>query len=117
MDHTLSKGKRILIIAGESSADRYAAQLVNKILQLRAGDPISFFGTGGDRMREAGVQMLAHIRDLAHIGPREALSQFRKYYFIYRSILAEVGRDRPDLAVLLDFPDFNLRLAKKTRRS
>jgi len=113
----LNSKKKVLIVAGESSADRYGARLVQKIREMRSAESVSFFGTGGDRMEEAGVRLLAHIRDLAHIGPREALSQFRKYYETYRAIIRTAGQDRPAVAVLLDFPDFNLRLAKKLKRA
>jgi lipid-A-disaccharide synthase len=111
-----SGGQKVLIVAGESSADRYAGRLVRKI-QERTNGPLSFFGTGGDHMEQAGVRLHAHIRDLAHIGPREALAQLRKYYETYRLLLRKVAEERPSLAVLLDFPDFNLPLAKKMKRA
>ena len=113
----MSSEKNVLIVAGESSADRYAAQLVQRLRQLESGTRIAFFGTGGDRMQQAGVCLLAHIRDLAHIGPSDALSHFRRYYSTYRALLHRAEQDRPAVAVLLDFPDFNLRLAKKMKRA
>jgi lipid-A-disaccharide synthase len=120
MDLALSpnrEDKKVLIVAGESSADRYAGRLVRKVQERVAGERISFFGTGGDYMERAGVQLHAHIRDLAHIGPREALAHIRKYYETYRLLLRKVREERPTVAVLLDFPDFNLRLAKKMKRA
>lgn len=75
-----------------------------------------FFGTGGDEMREAGVEIICHIRDLASIGPREAIHHMLKYYRTFR-LLTDVCRERrPHVAVLLDFPEFNLRLAKRLKR-
>jgi lipid-A-disaccharide synthase len=68
-------------------------------------------------MEQAGVRLHAHIRDLAHIGPREALVHLRRYYATYRLLLRKVQQERPVLAILLDFPDFNLRLAKKLKRA
>lgn len=108
--------KRILIVAGEASADRYGARLVRKLQALHKSDSICFYGTGGDEMQQAGVQLLCHIRDLAHIGVREALSGLHTYYKAYRRLLRYSADHSPDLAVLLDFPEFNLRLAKKMKR-
>jgi len=108
--------KRILIVAGEASADRYGARLVEKLIQLRGAHNLHFYGTGGDEMQRAGVELLCHIRDLAHIGVREALANLRTYYQTFRRITNDALRHPPSLAVLLDFAEFNLRLAKKMKR-
>jgi lipid-A-disaccharide synthase len=108
--------KRILIIAGEASADRYGARLVERLHSMHGPDRIDFFGTGGDAMANAGVRLLGHIRDLAHIGVREALSSIHTYYKIYRRIINECTVQPPVLAILLDLPEFNLRLAKRMKR-
>jgi len=108
--------KEVLIVAGESSADRYGAALVERLKSMRGGENIRFTGTGGDAMRAAGVELLAHVRDLGHIGPREAFSGLRAYFRIFRRLTGYATARRPDVAVLLDFPDFNLRLAKKLNR-
>jgi lipid-A-disaccharide synthase len=108
--------KRVLIVAGEASADRYGSRLVRKLRALNGSDSIHFYGTGGDAMQAEGVHLLGHIRELAHIGVREALSSLRTYYRTFRLLIRHAEAHRPDLAVLLDFPDFNLRLAKKMKR-
>ncbi len=108
--------KRILIVAGEVSADRYGARLVQKLHSLHGSNAIGFYGTGGDEMQNAGVRLLCHVRDLAHIGAREALSSLRTYYGAYRRLVNDSIAQPPDLAILLDFPEFNLRLAKKMKR-
>jgi lipid-A-disaccharide synthase len=108
--------KRILIVAGEASADRYGASLVRRIHSLYGADTPDFYGTGGDEMQSAGVHLRCHVRDLAHIGAREALSSFQTYYKTYRHLIGESVAHPPDLAILLDFPEFNLRLAKKLKR-
>jgi lipid-A-disaccharide synthase len=108
--------KRILIVAGEASADKYGARLVRKLSELHGSGSLDFYGTGGDEMQNAGVRLLCHVRELAHIGVREALSGIRVYYSAYRRLVRESIDHRPDLAILLDFPDFNLRLAKKMKR-
>jgi lipid A disaccharide synthetase len=63
-DIAMSK-KRILIVAGEASADRYGARLVRKLLALHGAGSLEFFGTGGDEMQKEGVRLLCHVRDLA----------------------------------------------------
>ena len=113
---TREKPKEMLIVAGESSADRYGAALVERLKTMRGGDNIRFVGAGGDAMQAAGVELLAHVRDLAHIGPREAVAGLRAYYRVFRRLVDHAAARRPDVAVLLDFPDFNLRLAKKLNR-
>jgi lipid-A-disaccharide synthase len=108
--------KRILIVAGEASADRYGARVVERLSRLYGSDALDFYGTGGDEMQKAGVRLFCHVRELAHIGAREALSSFRTYYKTFRLLIRESIARRPDLAILLDFPEFNLRLAKKMKR-
>jgi lipid-A-disaccharide synthase len=108
--------KRILIVAGEASADRYGARLVNRLYAIYGSDAIDFYGTGGDEMQKAGVHLLRHVRDLAHIGAREALSSLHTYFKTYRLLVRESIKRPPDLGILMDFPEFNLRLAKKMKR-
>jgi lipid-A-disaccharide synthase len=108
--------KQILIVAGEASAEKYGARLVRKLRALHGPESICFYGTGGDEMQKAGVHLLCHIRELAHIGVREALSSLRTYYRAFRQLIDYSVEHRPDLVVLLDFPEFNLRLAKKMKR-
>jgi len=110
------RNKQILIVAGEASADRYGAALARQLQTLRGEDTLRFWGAGGDAMRQAGVELLAHVRDLGQIGPREVISGLRAYYNVFRRIVNRVEKEPPDVAVLLDFPDFNLRLAKKIKR-
>src|SRR2546428_6316698 len=109
--------RRILIVAGEGSADGYGARLVESLKRRHPEGGIEFFGTGGDRMAGAGVELLGHIRKLSSIGPREALERFAVYYETFRTLLREAAARRPAVAVLMDFPEFNLRLAKKLKRA
>jgi lipid-A-disaccharide synthase len=74
------------------------------------------FGLGGDRLAEQEVSLLAHVRDLAVVGLLEVLSQLLKIRGVYQALLAEVDRNPPALAVLIDYPDFNLRLARELHR-
>jgi lipid-A-disaccharide synthase len=107
----------VLVVAGEASADRYAARVVERLKEAAGSRSLRFVGTGGERMRAAGIELLADIRDLANIGPHEALAHLRKYIATYRALGREIEGRRPVVALLLDFPEFNLRLAKRLKRA
>ncbi|MBN2317445.1 MAG: lipid-A-disaccharide synthase [Acidobacteria bacterium] len=111
-----SNRRRVLIVAGEASADRYGSSLVERLHSMHRPETLDFYGTGGDAMAKAGVRLLGHTRDLAHIGVREALAGLGTYYRIYRRLIKESVGKPPALAVLLDFPEFNLKVAKKMKR-
>ena len=102
-------------MVGEASADRYGARLVEKLHALHGAGFVSFFGTGGDAMQKAGVHLLCHIRELAHIGVHEALTSMRTYFRTYKRLINISKAKPPDLAILMDFPEFNLRLAKRLK--
>ena len=101
--------KRVMIIAGEASGDLHAAKLVEGVLQ-RSAD-VSFFGIGGNDMRAAGVDILVDSAELAVVGLVEVLAH-RKTIFGALNQMREILRnDPPDLLILTDYPEFNLRLA------
>jgi lipid-A-disaccharide synthase len=101
---------RIFISCGEPSGDLYGAELVNRLRPRVPG--LEVFGLGGDRLQDEDVRLVAHVRDLAVVGLLEVVAHLRRLRSIFRRVLAEVDRERPDLAVLVDYPDFNLRLAR-----
>jgi lipid-A-disaccharide synthase len=105
---------RLLLSCGEPSGDLYGAELVR---HLREQVPdVDVFGLGGDRLQAQGARLTAHVRDLAVVGLWEVVSHLPRLRRIFRTVLAEVDATRPDLAVLVDYPDFNLRLARQLRR-
>ena len=103
----------VLIVAGEKSGDNYGAALVRA---FRALDPtVPFFGVGGTAMEEAGVDRIVSMDALALIGLVEIIGHLPRLGRIFRRLAAEVKRRRPAAAVLIDSPDFNLRLAKRLK--
>ena len=105
---------RLLISCGEPSGEFYAAELV---AELRKPHPdLEVVGLGGDRLAAENVRLLAHLRDLAVVGLFEVLSHLRRIKTLFDSVVAEAARLRPDVAVLIDYPDFNLRLARELRK-
>jgi lipid-A-disaccharide synthase len=104
----------VLISAGEASGDRYAAWLAEAV-QKR--DPsTNFFGCAGDRLKAAGCEVTIDAHSLATVGLREVLGDIPRIYGHFRHLLAEAERRKPRLAVLVDSPDFNLRVAKRLGR-
>jgi lipid-A-disaccharide synthase len=105
---------RILLSSGEASGDTYGAQLI-EALRRRQAD-IELFGAGGERMRAAGCDTVVSAKDISVVGLAEVLTHLPKIYGEYKKLLREIDRRRPDAAVLIDFPDWNFRLAKELHR-
>ncbi len=105
----------ILVVAGESSGDRHAARLVQEFLRTNPGH--SFFGVGGPRLAEAGVEILVPMSELAVMGLFEVLTRVPRIRRIFHRLRREASARRASAAVLVDSPDFNLRLAKRLKRS
>jgi len=102
-----------MLVAGERSGEIYGAALATS-LRARLGE-VEIFGCGGEAMRRAGVDTTVDAHTITMVGIIEVLSGLPRVYRAFQTLLAEVDRRRPQLAVLIDFPDFNLRLAKKLR--
>lgn len=105
---------KILVSAGETSGDRYAAELV---AELRARLPqAEFFGCAGPRLRVEGVEAIVRSEELAVVGLFEVIRHIPRIYGEFRNLVAEARGRRPDLAILCDAPDFNLRVAAKLKK-
>ena len=110
---------RVLISAGEASGEMYGAALLEAMRRKspeRGIADVECFGLGGQRMREAGCDTVVDARDVAVVGLTEVISNLPKIYREFHRLLSEVDRRRPDVAVLIDFPDWNFRLAKELHR-
>src|SRR6516225_12480641 len=107
--------QRFLIVAGEASADMYGAEVVRS-LRHRFPDA-QFYGLGGPRMRNAGVELEGDISKTAVVGPFEMLGSLGHLYAVFRRLSERVETEPPTVAILIDFPDFNLRLAKRIKHA
>jgi lipid-A-disaccharide synthase len=111
---------RILISAGEASGEFYGAELMKAVRQqVSAREPqaaIEFLGVGGEQMRAAGCELLVDAREIAEVGIVEVVKHIPTIYRRFRQVVREAERRRPDAAVLIDFPDFNLRLAREMHK-
>jgi lipid-A-disaccharide synthase len=105
---------RIFISAGEASGDLYASRVVEAI---RARDPdAEFFGCAGARMQAAGVRAVVDSRSIAVVGLVEVIAHIPRIYGEFRKLKKAIVAEKPEVAVLTDAPDFNLRLAKLLSR-
>ncbi len=105
---------RILISAGEASGDTYGAQLIEALRRLHPS--AEFFGAGGDRMRASGCDTVVDAKDLAVVGISEILSHLPKIYSLFRKLIRESDKRHPDVAVVIDSPAFNWRIARQMRK-
>ena len=107
---------RLLISAGEASGDMHGAALLAALRQLASPGLVECFGLGGERLRAAGCDTVVDAKDVAVLGLAEVVSHLPRIYREFRRLLREVDRRRPDAAVLIDFPEFNFRLARQLHR-
>ncbi len=106
--------KEILISAGETSGDILGAGFIEEFLKL---DPhVGFYGLGGDRMAERNCELLYHVRDLSILGFWEVVKNFNFIRGVQKKIMLSIESRKPVMAVLIDYPGFNLRLAGILRR-
>jgi lipid-A-disaccharide synthase len=106
---------QILISAGEASGDMYGGELI-EALRARVPGRVSFFGAGGDRMRAAGCDIVVDAKDLAVVGITEIVSHLSKILGLYKKLIRAADQRRPDLAVVIDSPAFNWRVARQMRK-
>ena len=100
-----------MIVAGEASGDIYGAHLVMAIKEL---DPcIEFFGLGGPEMERAGVRIMHQLSAMAVVGMTEIVPKIRYIFRVSRELKQSLKVTPPDLLILIDYPGFNLHLAKK----
>ncbi|MDD4908648.1 MAG: lipid-A-disaccharide synthase [Candidatus Omnitrophica bacterium] len=106
--------KNILIVAGEASGELYASHLVRAIKEKEP--KTRFFGLGGEKMRSEGVKLYRDIVEMAVMGYLEVARSLPKFKKIFDGLLKEIDQAHCDLAILVDYPDFNLRLAKELKK-
>jgi len=102
-----------MIIAGEASGDLYGAHLV--LAMKRLAPDLRFFGVGGPEMEEVGVRVLFQLSALAVVGMTEVIPRIGYIFRALRELKTSLRSSPPDLLILIDYPGFNLNLAKKAR--
>jgi len=109
------KKKKILIVAGEASGDLHGSKLVSALLSLQP--ELEIYAVGSELMRQAGAKVLIDSSTLAVVGVTEVLGQLPNIFKAYRALKKFIQEEDLRLLVLIDFPDFNLRLAKVAQRA
>lgn len=103
-----------LLSAGEASGDTYGAQLIEALRQLAPSS--TFFGMGGEKMCAGGAELLVHANEVAVVGLVEVVKHLPDIRRRFKHLVAQAAQRKPDAAILIDFPDFNLRLARELHR-
>jgi lipid-A-disaccharide synthase len=107
--------KKIIIVAGETSGDIHAANLVKELKSLHPN--LALEGLGGPKMAEAGVTLYQDMTKIAVMGFIEVLLNYGKFRKAFYLVLNKIKKNKPDAVVLVDFPGFNLKLATKLQKS
>ena len=104
-------GPKFFLSAGEASGEHYGAALIAALRQLAPA--ADFFGLGGQRMEALGLHRIVRAEDVAVMGITEVVRHMPRIYNEYRRLKRSIARERPDAAILIDFPDVNLSLARE----
>ncbi len=108
-----SINKNIMMIAGEVSGDYIGAVLIEELKKL--DDRINVFGLGGDRMKDAGMNILYHIKRMAFLGFAEIVKHIPFIRRVQSELMAVIRKENIKYAILIDYPGFNLNFAKKIK--
>jgi lipid-A-disaccharide synthase len=104
----------IMILAGEPSGDIHGGHLCHELKNLSPG--IQLFGMGGPEMEEAGVEIVHRIGDTGVVGLWEVYKEIGKYWKIFKKMVAVMEERKPDAVILIDYPGFNIRFARKAHQ-
>jgi len=109
--------RKIMIVAGEASGDVHAAKLVLALRDSEPGVDHFFFGAAGPRMRAAGVKDVVRSDELSVVGVIEIGSSLRMFKQAFNKLKDAAAKEDPDIVILVDFPEFNLKLAKALKKN
>jgi lipid-A-disaccharide synthase len=104
---------KIAVVAGEASGDLHAADVIRELKRLN-GD-VQSFGIGGDLLERQGMRVLYHAREMGIVGLFNVLRHLGMFLRIFRDLMTAIEKERPDVVLLVDYPDFNLRVARKCK--
>ena len=106
--------KRVLLVAGEASGDLHGGFLVQELQRQLPGVEIA--GVGGDHLRARGIDILADVRLLSAAGLVEIIGSLRRHHRVMELLKHQMDHQRPDVVVLIDYPGFNLFVAKEAKK-
>ena len=102
--------KKLLVVTGEVSGDLYGANLIQELRQLIPD--LSVFGIGGEKLKQAGVELIYDIKDISVVGFWEVIPKICHIRRAMKLLYQKMIEERPDVCLLIDYPGFNLRVAK-----
>ena len=106
--------KKVLLVTGEASGDLHGSHLVKHLKRL---DPsLRIYGIGGEELRKAGMEILFHAQELSVVGIVEVCARLPQIVKAFQMLKREIVSSPPDLLILIDYPDFNLRIAAVARK-
>ncbi len=106
--------RTILLIAGEVSADQHGSHLLQALKQLEP--QLNVWGIGGDALQNQGMELLFHVKQMSFLGVGEVIRHLPFIRKVMKTITQRARQQKPDAAILIDYPGFNLRLAKKLKK-
>ena len=104
---------KLAIVAGEASGDLHASEVVQELKKLHPD--LQLFGIGGDRLAREGMTLLHHAREMGIVGLFNVLRNIRMFSRIFYELIDRIRAERPDAVMLVDYPGFNMRVAKRCR--
>jgi lipid-A-disaccharide synthase len=105
---------RLAVVAGEASGDLHASEVIRELKALRPD--LSLFGIGGDLLAAQGLELIRHARDMGIVGLFNVVRHLGMFRRVFSELVARIAKERPDAVLLVDYPEFNLRLARKCRQ-
>ena len=106
--------RRVLVVAGEASGDLHGGFLVQELQRQLPGVDVA--AVGGDHLRACGIDILADVRLLSAVGLVEIVSSLRRHHRVMELLKQQMDQQRPDVVVLVDYPGFNLFVAKEAKK-
>jgi lipid-A-disaccharide synthase len=113
----MKESLNLMIVAGEASGDAHAAELVKALRERAPQCNFHFYGSAGQKMRAAGVETITRADDLSVVGIPEITRALPMFWQTFRKLKEAAVAGQPDAVILVDFPDFNLRLARSLKKS
>ncbi|MDP9192196.1 MAG: lipid-A-disaccharide synthase, partial [Acidobacteriota bacterium] len=104
---------KLAVVAGEASGDLHASEVIR---ELKTHTAVEAFGIGGDLLAREGVTLLHHAREMGIVGLFNVLRHLPMFRRVFNELIERIERERPDVVFLIDYPEFNLRLAKRCKK-
>ncbi len=106
--------KKVLLVTGEASGDQHGSHLVKHL--KRCDSSLRIYGIGGEELRKAGMEILFHAQELSVVGIVEVCARLPQIIKAFQALKQEIVSAPPDLLILIDYPDFNMRIAAVARK-